>query len=57
MKQVLLVRHRETEYNAPGRLQGSSPVSLSMPGRQQAGQWGPLRVTISGIAPRWRRSA
>ena len=28
--QVILVRHGETEYNAQGRLQGYSPVPLSM---------------------------
>jgi len=39
--QVILVRHGETEYNAQGRLQGYSPVPLSMRGRQQAMLVGP----------------
>ena len=48
--QVILVRHGETEYNAQGRLQGYSPVSLSTRGRQQAMLVGPrvqpLRPTV-----------
>src|SRR5262247_1890643 len=48
--QVILVRHGETEYNAQGRLQGYSPVSLSARGRQQAMLVGPrvqlLRPTV-----------
>jgi len=48
--QVILVRHGETEYNAQGRLQGYSPVPLSMRGRQQAMLVGPrvrpLRPTM-----------
>ncbi len=48
--QVILVRHGETEYNAQGRLQGYSPVPLSMRGRQQAMLVGPrvrpLRPTV-----------
>ena len=48
--QVILVRHGETEYNAQGRLQGYSPVSLSTRGHQQAMLVGPrvqpLRPTV-----------
>jgi broad specificity phosphatase PhoE len=56
--QVILVRHGETEYNAQGRLQGYSPVSLSTRGRQQAMLVGPrvqpLRPTVLYSSDIWR---
>lgn len=36
MGSLLIVRHGETEWNAEGRIQGHSDVSLSETGRQQA---------------------
>ena len=49
--QVILVRHGETEYNAQGRLQGYSPVPLSMRGRQQAMLIGPRVLSSRYVQP------
>jgi probable phosphoglycerate mutase len=36
MARILIVRHGETEWNAEGRIQGHTDISLSDKGRQQA---------------------
>jgi len=42
MRQLILVRHGESAWNAEGRLQGDADVPLSERGREQARELGPL---------------